>query len=152
MPHIIDVHVHLRVPGGEHKEDFRSGSAAALAGGFTRIMAMPNTHPPLLSYKLWSGIQDQAKREGLCDVLVYCGAVASSIEELSNLAARAPALKVYLDPTYGNLNIPDHRDLERIAASWPHGKPLCLHAEENYIRNGIEIAEKLDRHIHFCRT
>jgi hypothetical protein len=43
LPGLIDVHVHLRVPGGEHKEDFHTATAAALAGGFTTVLGMPNT-------------------------------------------------------------------------------------------------------------
>lgn len=47
LPGLIDVHVHLREPGGTHKEDFASGTAAALAGGVTMVCAMPNTRPPI---------------------------------------------------------------------------------------------------------
>ena len=47
LPGLIDVHVHLREPGGTHKEDWDSGTAAALAGGFTTVLAMPNTQPPV---------------------------------------------------------------------------------------------------------
>lgn len=47
LPGLIDVHVHLREPGGTHKEDFASGTAAALAGGITMVCAMPNTRPPI---------------------------------------------------------------------------------------------------------
>jgi dihydroorotase len=46
-PGLIDVHVHLREPGGEHKETIRSGTRAAAAGGFTAVVAMPNTDPPI---------------------------------------------------------------------------------------------------------
>ncbi|HEX6926501.1 MAG TPA: dihydroorotase [Longimicrobiaceae bacterium] len=46
-PGLIDVHVHLREPGGEHKETIRSGARAAAAGGFTAVVAMPNTSPPI---------------------------------------------------------------------------------------------------------
>jgi dihydroorotase len=46
-PGLIDVHVHLREPGGEHKETIRSGARAAAAGGFTAVVAMPNTDPPV---------------------------------------------------------------------------------------------------------
>ena len=46
-PGLIDVHVHLREPGGEHKETIRSGAAAAAAGGFSAVVAMPNTSPPI---------------------------------------------------------------------------------------------------------
>ena len=45
---LIDVHVHMREPGATHKEDFSSGTAAALAGGITMVLAMPNTNPPII--------------------------------------------------------------------------------------------------------
>ncbi|HYW13843.1 MAG TPA: dihydroorotase, partial [Longimicrobium sp.] len=47
VPGLIDVHVHLREPGQEHKETIRSGARAAAAGGFTSVVAMPNTDPPI---------------------------------------------------------------------------------------------------------
>src|SRR5262245_61048492 len=46
-PGLIDVHVHLREPGGEHKETIKTGARAAAAGGFTAVCAMPNTDPPI---------------------------------------------------------------------------------------------------------
>ena len=47
LPGLIDVHVHMRQPGATHKEDWDSGTAAALAGGVTLVLAMPNTNPPI---------------------------------------------------------------------------------------------------------
>ncbi|HYJ79775.1 MAG TPA: dihydroorotase, partial [Longimicrobiaceae bacterium] len=47
VPGLVDVHVHLRQPGGEHKETIASGALAAAAGGFTSVVAMPNTSPPV---------------------------------------------------------------------------------------------------------
>lgn len=47
LPGLIDVHVHLREPGATHKEDFASGTSAALAGGITMVCAMPNTAPAI---------------------------------------------------------------------------------------------------------
>ena len=77
LPGMVDVHVHLRVPGGEHKEDFRTGSAAALAGGVTTVLAMPNTHPPIVSRNDWNIAQEKAFSESLCDVFYvrrsFCG-------------------------------------------------------------------------------
>ncbi|MEZ4500663.1 MAG: amidohydrolase family protein [Thermomicrobiales bacterium] len=46
-PGFVDLHAHLRVPGFEHKETLATGSAAAAAGGFTTVLCMPNTRPPL---------------------------------------------------------------------------------------------------------
>ena len=47
LPGLIDVHVHLREPGATHKEDYATGTAAALAGGFTCVLDMPNNTPPI---------------------------------------------------------------------------------------------------------
>lgn len=49
LPGLIDVHVHMREPGASHKEDFSSGTAAALAGGVTMVLAMPNTNPAIVN-------------------------------------------------------------------------------------------------------
>ena len=46
---LIDIHVHVREPGATHKEDFASCTAAALAGGITTILAMPNTNPSIVN-------------------------------------------------------------------------------------------------------
>lgn len=56
-PGLIDVHVHLRDPGATHKEDFSSGTAAALAGGITMVCAMPNTTPAVIDANSLSAVQ-----------------------------------------------------------------------------------------------
>ena len=58
IPGLIDVHVHLREPGATHKEDFASGTAAALSGGVTMVLAMPNTDPPIVDGAALSLIKD----------------------------------------------------------------------------------------------
>jgi dihydroorotase len=47
LPGLIDPHVHLRTPGQEYKEDFTTGTAAAIAGGFTTVLDMPNNLNPI---------------------------------------------------------------------------------------------------------
>ena len=49
LPGLIDVHVHMREPGDEYKEDFQSGTAAALSGGVTMVLCMPNTKPAIIN-------------------------------------------------------------------------------------------------------
>ena len=61
-PGLIDVHVHLREPGGEHKETIRTGAKAAAAGGFTTIWAMPNTDPPLDDPAAVGFVRQEARR------------------------------------------------------------------------------------------
>ena len=67
-PGLIDMHVHLREPGGEEEETIASGSAAAVAGGFTSVACMPNTHPPLDDATAIEFVYQQAARAGLCNV------------------------------------------------------------------------------------
>jgi dihydroorotase len=67
-PGLIDPHVHLRDPGQEHKETIETGTAAAVAGGFTSICCMPNTSPALDTPELIRYVHDRAARSGLCRV------------------------------------------------------------------------------------
>ncbi|MBN2473684.1 MAG: dihydroorotase [Pirellulales bacterium] len=69
-PGLIDMHVHLREPGGEEDETIASGTAAALAGGFTSVACMPNTDPPIDSQGTVEFIRGQAARADHCNVFV----------------------------------------------------------------------------------
>jgi dihydroorotase len=64
-PGLIDVHVHLREPGGEHKETIATGARAAAAGGFTAVCAMPNTDPPVDDPATVGYVRAQGLRAGL---------------------------------------------------------------------------------------
>ena len=152
IPGLIDAHVHLRVPGGEHKEDFRSGTAAALAGGFTQLLAMPNTRPPLTTGAIWQEAQARAEREGLCDVHHFAGVDAGDLSRLGELGRLAPALKVYLDETYNQTGGLDRTALDRIAVSWPRGKVLALHAEGESITLAISLAREHRCPVHICHV
>jgi dihydroorotase len=68
VPGLIDMHVHLRDPGQEYKEDIVSGTKAAVAGGFTSICCMPNTKPTIDNKAIVSYIINKAKTEGFCNV------------------------------------------------------------------------------------
>lgn len=68
VPGLIDMHVHLRDPGLEYKEDIVSGSKAAAAGGFTSVCCMPNTKPVIDNKAIASYIINKAKEEGFCNV------------------------------------------------------------------------------------
>jgi dihydroorotase len=68
-PGFIDMHVHLREPGHEYKETIRSGAAAAVAGGFTTVCAMPNTNPINDNAAVTRFVIEQAERAGLASVL-----------------------------------------------------------------------------------
>ena len=80
-PGFVDLHTHLREPGQEWKEDIVSGSRAAAAGGFTAVVAMPNTDPPTDSGHLARYISDRGRQVGLVDV-IPAGCITMGMEGL----------------------------------------------------------------------
>ena len=76
-PGLIDMHVHFREPGQEAKEDFESGSKAALAGGFTTVATMPNTSPVVDNSALVRSMIKRAEDVGLINIKII-GAVTKN--------------------------------------------------------------------------
>jgi carbamoyl-phosphate synthase/aspartate carbamoyltransferase/dihydroorotase len=150
LPGLADVHTHLRVPGGEHKEDFASGSAAALAGGVTTVLAMPNTSPPLSSPDVLTETCETARRDIRCDVGLFAGANPAQIHLLPQLAPFTVALKIYLNDTFGPLRVEDLPTLQACFATWPRHKLIAMHAEGPNVATGIGLAASYQRAVHFC--
>src|SRR5512135_2720648 len=107
LPGLTDTHVHLREPGGTHKEDFDSGTAAALAGGVTMLLAMPNTKPPVFDAATLDMALEAAGRKARCDYAQFVGAGPDNAAAAAALAPRAAALKMYMDATFGQLRLDD---------------------------------------------
>ena len=91
-PGLIDIHTHLREPGQEAKEDFHSGTQAAAAGGFTRVVTMANTNPVVDNAPLVRGLRKQAELTGVVKV-DFMGAVSKGLQgkELAEMGDMAEA-------------------------------------------------------------
>ena len=150
LPGLIDVHTHLRVPGGEHKEDFATGTAAALAGGVTTILAMPNTTPPLTTPSVLQDTFRKAQHRIYCDVGLFAGASPEKIDLLPELASLTVALKIYLNDTFGPLRVEDLPTLKACFQTWPREKIIAMHAEGQSVAVGIGLAAAYQRPVHFC--
>ena len=151
LPGLIDAHVHLREPGATHKEDCFSGTRAALAGGFTTILDMPNNQPPItdnttLTYKL-SLFHDKA----LCDYGLFAGYAGSQRNTFIELAPRVVGLKLYLDQTYNGSPI-SVKELEFVFGSWPGPGPIAIHAESHSISIALELAQRYKQRLHVCHV
>ena len=97
LPGLVDVHVHLRDFGEKAKEDFESGTRAAVAGGFSTVLAMPNTLPPLNSPERFAGAIEAAKDRIFCDVGFHCG-LPDSLDEARTMGSNgAFSMKLYPD-------------------------------------------------------
>ena len=83
-PGFVDMHTHLRDPGQTWKEDVASASAAAVAGGYTAITAMPNTDPPMDSPDVVAGVLASASRVGLVDVIPSAALTAGRVGKTSS--------------------------------------------------------------------
>ncbi len=132
FPGIIDEHVHFRDPGFEWKEDFRTGSMAAAAGGVTTVLEMPNTEPPTVDRQGFRAKLEEASRKSIVDFGFYAGVVPGRVEELRELAELgAVGVKVYMSETTGIREPVDGLDLVRameVAASL--NLRAGVHAEE----------------------
>jgi len=152
LPGLIDPHVHLREPGGTHKEDWDTGTAAALAGGFTAVLAMPNTRPPITDADTLALSLDAAAAKARCDYAQFLGAGADNSTSAPAFAARVAGLKMYLDQTYGPLRLDALSDWQAHFARWPVDRPIVAHAEDRTLAAVILMAALYDRPVHLAHV
>jgi dihydroorotase-like cyclic amidohydrolase len=152
LPGLIDPHVHLREPGATHKEDWDSGTAAALAGGFTATLGMPNTRPPVTDAQTLDAALDAARRKARCDYAQYLGAGPDNLALPPRLAERSAGLKMYLDQTYGPLRLDDMALWMEHFKRWPRHLPIVAHAESRSLAAVILVAALYDRPLHLAHV
>jgi carbamoyl-phosphate synthase/aspartate carbamoyltransferase/dihydroorotase len=152
LPGLIDPHVHLREPGAIHKEDWDSGTMAALAGGFTLVLAMPNTKPPIFDAATLDLALEAARGKARCDYAQYLGAGPDNAdwERRMDLPRRSAALKMYLDMTFGQLRLDDMTLWRPHFESWPRDWPIVVHAESRSMAAAILMAALFDRPVHIA--
>jgi len=152
LPGLIDPHVHLREPGATHKEDFDSGTAAALAGGFTCVLDMPNNQPPITDAATLQAKQAAACAKARCDYGLYLGAGVDNVTGAAALAPQVVGLKCYLDQTFGPLRLDTLEALVQHAERWPRESPLLVHAESRSMAAAILVAQLTGARLHICHV
>lgn len=124
LPGLIDVHVHMREPGDTYKEDFKTGSRAAIAGGITTVLDMPNNKLPIATAERLEEKQKLATN-AICDVFCYMAATEDNFNEIKR--ANPLSLKIYLSKTTGNLLVRDKKAIARHFQNF--NKKISVHAE-----------------------
>ena len=147
MPGMIDMHCHLREPGGEHKETIETGSKSAVKGGFTTICPMPNTNPTPDSAIILSEIIDKAKKVGLCNVLPFSSVTKGEKgEELVNFEELKSAGAIAFSDD-GMPVVNSNMMRQAIIKTNKLGSFVSEHCEEKSVSAGAinagEIADKL---------
>jgi len=150
IPGLIDPHVHVREPGGTHKEDWDTCTSAALAGGYTTILAMPNTQPPVTDENTLQISLNAAKVKARCDYAQFLGAGPDNLNYLDHLGSKTAGLKMYLDQTYGQLRLDDMAIWMEHFKRWPKNLPIVAHAEGRSMAAVILMAAIYDRSVHIA--
>ncbi|HEV7216084.1 MAG TPA: amidohydrolase family protein, partial [Chloroflexota bacterium] len=144
LPGLIDVHVHVREPGAPEKEDWATATRAALAGGVTTILDMPNNDPPTTSLERVKEKLSLAADRAVCDFGVYLGATANNIGLAADLAGTIAGLKIYLGSTTGGLLTDDWSVLYRHLRATPTTLPIVVHAEDEQCLRAFAGSSPLD--------
>ena len=147
IPGMIDMHCHLREPGGEHKETIETGSRSAVKGGFTTICPMPNTNPTPDSAIVLKKIIDEAKRVNLCNVLPFSSVtIGEKGEELVDFKSQLENGAIAFSDD--GMPVENARMIrEAMIEANRLGSFISEHCEEKSVSKGAinagEIAEKL---------
>lgn len=149
FPGFIDLHAHLREDSShkwDYKEDFQSGTAAAVHGGITTVIDMPNTPLPCISSDRLIKKKELARTEGVIDILFYGGVSDSNINTIASMQKEAIAYKIYLAETTGGLYIGDDVLPKAIAAVEATAKPLVIHCEDQRVIEKMRKRLKVTAH------
>lgn len=135
-PGFVDVHVHLREPGGEHKETIRTGTEAAARGGYTTICSMPNTNPVPDHVDVLDKIQETIDASAVVRVLPYASITTKLAgEELSNIPALSE--KNIAGFTDDGIGIQTAGVMyEAMVEAAANNRPIVAHCEDNSLLYG----------------
>ncbi|VVB99730.1 Allantoinase [uncultured archaeon] len=130
LPGAIDCHVHFRCPGFEYKEDWVSGSLAALHGGATTVMDMPNTRPPTLTVKDFGEKTALAKKSAAVNFSLFMGFDGGNLQEISACQGLR-AVKVYYGASTNSNAMDSPESLEKLfTLAMQKNLVVVLHAED----------------------
>jgi len=135
LPGIIDAHVHFREPGLTYKEDFGTGSTAAVCGGVVMVVDMPNTIPPVTGPEQVEEKQRLAEEKSLVDFSILGVVVQTNADQILPMSkVGALGYKIFFGETIGNLPFPDDGVCTEVFQTITKTKlPLGIHAENRQI-------------------
>jgi len=133
IPGVIDDHVHFREPGLTYKSDIFTESRAAIAGGITSFMEMPNTIPAATTVDLLEQKYDIAAGKSLANYSFYMGATNDNAAEIAKIdSEKVCGVKVFMGSSTGNMLVDDSKALETLFAN-SRGLLIAIHSEDEDI-------------------
>lgn len=147
LPGMIDVHVHFRDPGLTHKEDALTGTRAALRGGVTSIIDMPNTLPLCTTINALTEKQAIYRHKALCNYGFHFGADARNNTAEIQKAVGFASLKIFLNESTGHMLIEDDTLLDKLFQVAPI---ISVHAEGDAVEKALFFARKHKKKLYLC--
>ncbi len=152
IPGLVDIHTHMRDFEQSYKEDFFSGSSAALAGGVTTFVDMPNSSPPVIDSKTFQRRLEVASKKSLVDFGLNFGITAGNLEESKKAAP--VACKIYMNGALGEINektlAQAIKECNRVAVHAETGTDGEPRAEEEAVRKVCSLAARFKKYVHIC--
>jgi dihydroorotase len=149
IPGVIDDHVHFREPGLTHKADIASESRAAVAGGITSFMDMPNTNPQATTQDLLEEKYRIAEKCSLANYSFYIGATNSNLKELLKTnPRRVCGIKIFMGSSTGNMLVSNTNTLRNIYSQAPLLIATHCEDEEIIINNTGRYKKKYGQNLH----
>ena len=143
IPGVIDDQVHFREPGLTHKADLFTESRAAVAGGITSFMEMPNTVPNTLTQELLQEKYDRAAMVSLANYSFFMGASNDNLDEvLKTDPKRVCGVKIFMGSSTGNMLVDDENTLEDIFSNCPMLIATHCEDEETVLSNSLNYRER----------
>ncbi|HIN43104.1 MAG TPA: dihydroorotase, partial [Gammaproteobacteria bacterium] len=127
LPGVIDPQVHFREPGATHKEDLGSGSRAAVRGGVTSFLEMPNCKPATIDQAQLDWKLNRAAETCVANYGFFIGATRDNLQSL-NTTHPACGIKIFMGSSTGDLLVDDDKSLDRIFSSGE--RLIAVHAED----------------------
>jgi len=148
MPGAIDDQVHFREPGLTHKGNIFSESRAAVAGGVTSFMEMPNTVPPTFTQELLEQKYQLASKNSLVNYSFFMGASNDNLDEvLKTDIRRVCGLKIFMGSSTGNLLVDNEKMLEGFFSRFPSLIAAHCEHEPTIRKNSDEFKNKFDEDV-----
>ena len=142
LPGVIDAHVHFREPGLTHKGNMFSESRAAVAGGVTSVMEMPNTVPQTTTNELLNEKFNLAEGQMFTNYSFYLGATNLNLEQIQQIdASRVCGIKLFMGSSTGDMLVSDNKILQELFQI--RNLPIAVHCEDESIisRNSQKFKE-----------
>ena len=132
LPGVIDTQVHLREPGGEHKEDLETGGRAAVMGGVTAVFEMPNTSPLTITPEAHADKIARATGRMQCDFAFFFGGTRENAETLqvNERLPGCPGIKVFMGSSTGELLVDDDEGIARVLKNI--SRRAAFHSEDEF--------------------